>query len=470
MIVILDSANSAIEVFSAVVGDAVLVGGLMGLILTLFTGYKVESETNEITESVAKDIVEDVSTIAISIAQGVMEDAKEQESIIDQAYGEAISTISAANTELEKELSEMQKMREESEKTIDKKDSVYDASKKQYDDYMEYLRSQITKTDYLKQMVEHEKAQIAAEMESKGEWVKHKQADYIALKEEKAMLESVAEGFNLPGYNTAAVQDRLIQLEESEKDLNKVLGENNAWIDYIAKARGLIGPSQESKDLIKKIRVEREIFDKESAKENAETKFALKTEMDKNIAIYKEQLKKANRYDLATKAVAGIQWGSDTAIDELSYVTGLTGKQIKLAFTAGKTIATSVGEGMADRKNAYKHLAKGILNAGVEVLKDVFNDGKPWQATTIAILNKGLQSGLNASIRGENVGQALRKGLTKGVFDSGADKGLDAIKGALPIIEESSVDVDEFSFEQILNNNPLTKGLIKTTVKETTLT
>lgn len=459
--------NSSSEVFGVVAGDTALVGGLMALILALFAGCKVESQTNEITMPATQDIVVDTSAMAESIAKGVMEDAKEQEKIVKDAYTEAEGTLDSAKTALENELSETQKTWSESEKTIDKNDPGYDAFKKQYDDYMDYLKDQIAKTDYQKQMIEYEKALKVQEMESKGEWIKQNQADYIAVKEEKAMLEAVAKGYNQPGYNTVAVTDRLKQLEEREKELSKVLGDNNATFNYTARDRGSIGPSKESKDLTDKILAEREKFDKESAKASVEKRAALQAEMDKNIAIYEEQIKKANRYDLATKAAQGIQYGADIAIDGLATVTGPAGKQIKLAYTAGKSVATGVGEGMADPKNAAKHLAKGILNAGAEVLKDKFGDNKPWQAAATGILNEGLQSGLDASIKGENVGEALGKGLTKGVFDAGIDKGLDKIKDALPIPKGSSVDVHDYGTDKILNNNPLTKGLIKTTVRET---
>ena len=126
-----------------------------------------------------------------------------------------------------------------------------------------------------------------------------------------------------------------------------------------------------------------------------------------------------------------------------------------------------MGEGMADPQNAAKHLAKGILNGATSVISDKFDDaGKPWQKAASGILNEGLQSGLDASIKGESVTDALGKGLTKGVVDAGVGKGLDAIKGALPIPKGSSVDVHDYGLGKIINNNPLTKGIIKTGVRE----
>jgi hypothetical protein len=60
----------------------------------------------------------------------------------------------------------------------------------------------------------------------------------------------------------------------------------------------------------------------------------------------------------------------------------------------------------------------------------------------------------------------MGKGLTKGVFDAGVDTGLDKIKGVLPIPKGSSVDVHDYGVDKILNNNPLTKGILKTGIRE----
>ena len=102
-------------------------------------------------------------------------------------------------------------------------------------------------------------------------------------------------------------------------------------------------------------------------------------------------------------------------------------------------------------------------------MKDKFGSDKPWQAAATGILNEGLQSGLDASIKGGNadaVVDAMGKGLTKGVFDAGTDKALDAIKDKLPIPKGSSVEVGDYGVGKVLNNNPLTKGIIRTTVRE----
>ncbi len=457
--------NSSSEAFGVVVADSALVIGAGLTLAALFKGCSMSKETTN-------DYVEPVETggsqeIADAIAKGVMEDAKKQEQIIKDAYDEAGKTLDDAQKALNNELDAVQKQWEQSESSADKNDPGYEDLKQQYTDYMDYLKSQIQNTKLQKEAVEAEKLAKQAEIDSKSEWVKMNQNDYIAVKEEKAMLEAVAKGYNVPGYNTDAVKQRLEQLNQREKELNKVLKENNADIDYTAKDRGEIGPSKESLELTEKIRKEKDDFKKASEKADAAKRLELEKQMEKNLEEMKKASSSARNWDLATKAAEGAQWGADVAIEGLSHVTGPAGKTIKTIYGATKEVASGVGEGMADPKNAAKHLAKGILNGASSAVSDKFGDAnKPWQQAATGILNEGLQSGLDASIKGESVTDALGKGLTKGVVDAGVGKTLDAIKGKLPIPQGSSVDVHDYSVGKILNNNPLTKGIIKTGVRE----
>ena len=413
--------------------------------------------------------IEDAESMAQQIAAAALEDAIRQDEIVKDAYAQAQSTLDSAQAALNRELDECRKTWADSEKTADKSDPGYTKLKAQYDDYMDYLKTQIDQTNYQKQMIDYDKAVKQAEADAKNEWVKQRQADYIAVKEETAMLEAVSRGYNVPGYDTAAVKDRLKQLSERENEISKTLADNNASINYTAADRGSIGPSAESKALNDKIRAEKAAFEAQKKTADAKKRVELEKEMNKNIEEYKTQMTRANRFDMATKAAEGVQFGADIAVEGLATVTGPAGQQIKLAYTAGKAVAGGMGEGMADPKNAAKHLAKGILNAGTEVLKDKFGSDKPWQAAATSILNEGLQGGLDASIKGEGTDaiiESMGKGLTKGVFDAGTDKALDAIKDKLPIPKGSSVEIGDYSVSKVLNNNPLTKGVIRTTVRE----
>lgn len=461
--------NSSSEAFGIVVADSALVIGAGLTLAALFKGCSMSKENSSESGGGGGESVDtgEAQSIADAIAKGVLDDAKRQEEIVSDAYTQAGKALDDAQAKLDAELKAVQQQFEQSESSADKSDPNYGNVKQQYEDYMDYLKSQIENTKLEKAAVEAENAARIAQEGAKSEWVKMNQGDYIAVKEEKAMLEAVAKGYNVPGYNTSAVQQRLKDLEQRERDLQKVLKENNADFDYQAKDRGTIGPSKESQELTDKIIAEKEAFKKASEKASAEKRIELEIQHQKNLSEMEQAHKSARNWDMATKAAEGAQWGADVAIEGLSHVTGPAGKTIKTIYGGAKGVASGMGEGMADPKNAAKHLAKGILNGATSVVSDKFDDAsKPWQKAASGILNEGLQAGLDASIKGESVTDALGKGLTKGVVDAGVGKGLDAIKGALPIPKGSSVDVHDYNVGKVLNNNPLTKGIIKTGVRE----
>lgn len=464
--------NSSSEIFGIVLQDSGIVGLFLAGLSILFEGCQISAETEVLAKEQIHSTIVDTSAMAQQIAAAVEADAKRQEELAKGAYSEAENALAQAHSTLERELEETKRLWEESERTADKTDPGYAELKKQYEDYMNYLNTQIQQANYQKQMVEYEQAQIKAQIESRNEWIRQQQTDLIAVKEEKAMLEAVAKGYNLPGYDTSAVKTRLQQLSEREKEIANILSENNASIEYKPVDRGSIGPSQDAKELNEKIRAEKKRIEAEKKAADKEKRKELDAQMEQNIKEFKEQMARGDRFEIAEKAAQGVQFGADIAIEGLAAVTGPTGEQIKLAYTAGKSVASGMGEGMADPKNATKHLAKGILNAGTEVLKEKLTGGDeklPWHAAAADILNEGLQGGLEASIKGKDadgIRDAMGKGLTKGVFTSYADNRLDALKDAIPMPKGSSTELGEYSVSKVLNNNPLTKGVVRTTVRE----
>lgn len=462
--------NSSSETFGIVIGDFAQVGCIFGFLAMLLNSCKDPDDIGSLNHQMAhsiNDAVDSAEEIAKEIANAALKDAERRDEILNKGISDAENSLNAARIALEREIEACKQVWEDSEKTSDKSDPGYADFVKQYEEYMDYLNLQVQEVDYQKELIAYEKAQRTAELEAKQSWVKMNQGDYIAVKEEKALLEAVSKGYNVPGYDASKVNERLAQLNAREKELEKILRENNAAIDYQAKDRGVIAPSQESMALNQKIIEERERFEREAKEATAQKRAKLQAEMEKNIEEYKRQMASAARWDMATKAAEGVQLGADIAIDGLAHVTGPAGQKVKLAYSAGKNLGSGVGGAIADPDNAAKHIAKGVLNAGADVVKDRFGSDKPWQQAATGILNEGLQAGLDASIKGGDVIDAMGKGLTKGVFDAGVDKGLDVLKGKLPIPKGSSVDVSDFSVSQVLGNNPLATGLSKTLCRET---
>ena len=444
--------NSSSESFGVVVVDTIATIGATGAALVMI-------------ESAKQALMGDSAKVAKELAEAVAKDAENQEQKALDAYSEAEKIINGELGNLQTEMSELQKQWEESDKTADKTDPGYDNMKQQYEEYMNYLKNQVQTKEYEKYMVEVEKAEQQAAVESKNEWINQRQTDMVAVKEEMALLQATAKGYGSQGYDTKDIQDRINQLQQREKELAGVLKANNAEFEYTAKDRGDIGPGVEFNKL-----------NKEYAKNKAEMEKAMqladekrRTEILANMAAaeaeYQKQMAAAGRWDLATKAAEGIQFGADVAVEGLSHVTGPAGKSIKLAYTAGKSVASGVGEGMADPKNAGKHLAKGIAGAVTEVVKDALDDS-PFKKAAVSVANSALQGGLDSTIKGKDFTSGVKNGALDGIVDTVLETGIDKLANKLPIPKGSSVDVSDFNVSQVMNNNPLAKGIIKTGVRE----
>ncbi|AEE95511.1 hypothetical protein [Mahella australiensis] len=382
------------------------------------------------------------------------------------------------------ELDSLRKQWEESEKTADKSDPGYQKLKSQYDERMKYLEDTIKQNEYKKYQIQVEKAEKQAELEAKKEWAKQRQADYIAVKEEKAFIEAAIKGYGGKGYDTEDMVTRLNQLNEREKELAETLSENDAMIDYTAREREAIGPGAEFDKITKEYQRKKAELEAAKALADKEKRKRIEKEIAQAEAEYKDAMKSAARWDMATKAAEGVQFGADVAIEGLSHVTGPAGEQVKLIYKTSKNIAEGMGEGMADPKNAGKHLAKGLIGAVAEIASDALDENK-FQAAFINTAREALQGDIDARIKGkprtiyyskgksigcitegEDPEVGFLRGTVRGVIDSVADLGLGKIKKKIPIPKGSSVDVHDYSLKKIYNNNPLTKGLTKTVLRE----
>lgn len=444
--------NSSSESFGVVVVDTIATIGATGAALVMI-------------ESAKQALMGDTAKVAKELAEAVAKDASNQQQNAMDAYSEAEKIISEELGNLQNEMSDLAKQWEESDKTADKTDPGYDNMKQQYEEYLEYLKNQIQTKEYEKYMAEVEKAEQQAAIESKNEWINQRQTDMIAVKEEMALLQATAKGYGSSGYDTKDIQDRINQLQQREKELAGVLKANNAEFEYTAKQRGDIGPGAEFDKLNKEYAKNKAEMEKAMQLADEKRRKEILANMAAAEADYQKHAAAAGRWDLATKAAEGIQFGADIAVEGLSHVTGPAGKSIKLAYTAGKSAAEGVGEGLADPKNAGKHIAKGIANAVTEVVKDALDDN-PFKKAAVSVANSAFQGGMDSMVEGKDFSEGLKSGALDGVVDNVLEAGIDKLANKLPIPKGSSVDVSDFSVSQVINNNPLAKGIIKTGVRE----
>lgn len=464
--------NSSSESFGIVAIDTVAATVSAGGLLVLINAAK-----GMLSGSTQGSLVGDAHSMAQKIAEGVGKEAEFHGAAVIEGYSEAEQVIDREAKKIQAEINDYVKQWEESDKTADKTDPGYDKLKSQYEEYIKYLQDSLKQKEYEKYLVQVSKAEKQAELEAKTGWIKQRQTDLIAVKEEKALLTATQKGYGCAGYDTEKIEQRLKQLEDRERELAKALSEHDAMIDYTARDRGTIGPGAEFDKMVKALAQQKADAEKAMIYADATRRAEIQAKIAKAEAELAQAMKSANRWDLATKAAEGVQFGADIAIEGLSHITGPAGKQIKLAYTAGKSVASGVGEGLADPKNAGKHIAKGVIGAVTEVAKEKFQDGRltsKMKSALAGMANEAAQGGLDASIAGEDMVEGALKGAGKGALDSVIDHGLEtaikkapkAITSRIPMPKGTSVDVGDLSVSQILNNNPLSKGLLKTGGRE----
>src|SRR5665647_1992469 len=82
----------------------------------------------------------------------------------------------------------------------------------------------------------------------------------------------------------------------------------------------------------------------------------------------------ANLMNGLTKTAEWVKYGCDKTIDVLGQVTGPAGKTIAKIYKVGTNVGESLGEATAEGKNYGSHLAKGFVNAGVDLAGDALVD------------------------------------------------------------------------------------------------
>lgn len=449
--------NSSSESFTIVLTDTIPAAVASGAFTAAWTSAQLAVMGN--FQGKAKQQAE-------AIAKAVAEEASDQTKAVIDGYSESLATLDTEKQKLQDEIDTYKQQWIDQEESADKSDSGYSDLKKQYEDYIKYLENQVQEKDYQKYVIETQRAESQAAIEAQSEWNRQRQVDLIAAKEEAALLKATLAGYGADGYDTKDIEIRLKQLSEREAELTKTLSENNAMIDYTARDRGVIGAGAEFDNIQKQYKAQMAQLEIGKALAEGAKKAELENRMKQLEIELQQAMDSAYRWDMATKAAEGVQFGADVAIDGLALVTGPAGQKIKLAYKAGKNLAEGMGEGMADPQNAGKHLIKGALGAATEVITDRLGDDNKLKAAIVNSLNQGAQDALDASIEGKDAIEAGVLGIGKGAFDSYVDNKLDGLKDKLPIPKGTSVDVGNFSIGKVYNNNPLTKGLMKTIGRE----
>jgi hypothetical protein len=418
-------------------------------------------------------------------------DAAAKDALIGNILDAEGDKLDAAGSKIDQEIDTYTKQWTDAQATADKNDPNYENMNKQYQDYIEYLKNQKAQIEAQKYQMAVTKAEEEAAKTAQNDWIRQQQEDFIQVKEQKAYLEAVANGYGQhKSYDISAVQSQIDALKQREAELQGTLKANNAEINYAPKERMPIGPDpeiiriqQEHKQKMDEL--QNEINAAKEARNNARRDELIR-EQQWQQKVAENEMAKASFWNVLTKAGEITQTVADTGVDILSNLTGPAGKTIKTVYTGLKGVAGGLGEGLANG-NMAAELGKGALGGLSDIAKDKLGGfvGDRWgEASGKAaqnIYNIGAEAGkemYGTFVDGPELGKEGEflktivssgfKGALKGTLDSSLNMIGDGILpegGKIPEgLDWSDINAGTF-INSIRNSNPLTQSFGKTAIK-----
>jgi hypothetical protein len=456
--------NSSSEVFAVVVQDSLVVGGLVAGMTALFNAHRLQFSNSDLTLPQMVDLNQASHETAKLMTHAMIEDAKANETTMNEAFDQSLSMIEDAQLRLRQELQATQRLKDQLQTSPNA--GLPDSTEpqilfQQASDYEHYLTTQLHQSDALKAVIQEKQAAVTQTLNSPENAIDASKREWLDLQHEKKLLQSVADGHGPLGYDTTPTLERLQELNAKDDELFKLIAKNDTlttWANRPFPAKFISEPAKALQAQL----VERKEVYKKALKEKGLTvqqKAALKSAYDADADALNEQLKRQNRYDLATQAVDGATYGVDALVDLMSLVEVPFGGLFKTAYLAAKAGATQAKGGLHDRKHAGRYLAKGLIAAAGEVVKGTLGVGQPHVVQAATILTSGLHGGLDASIKGQAVGDALGKAMTKSLIDTSIANQLSALTVALPDPKDKHLNEEAYTLSDVISDNPLTQAV-----------
>lgn len=418
-------------------------------------------------------------------------DAAAKDQLINNVLASEDQKLDATAQKMQGEIDKYTQQWQDAQQGVDPKDPGYADFKKQYDDYIDYVKSQLDQVRAQQYEIQVAEAQEQIAQESRSGWVKQQQEDLVQVMEQKSFLEAVSRGYGKDkNYDISSVQDRLNQLNQREQDLKNTLKQNSAEIDYTPRDRGEIGPDPEMARINREYKLKQQQLQEQIKAEKAARDKVKRAQLEKEQEWLEKDMVTQNRratfWNVMTKAAETTQVVADVGVDVLSNVTGPIGKTIKTCYTGLKPLAGGFGEGMVKsdminniNKDGMKgfwdsmksqDMGKSLVKGGVSGLSDIAKDkiggidkyGKPLQ-NIYTIGSEAGKSMLDSALDGKTGAQDLVKaglsGAAKGSLDVSVNVITDHVLPAGADMPEgmdwSDINVKNF-VNSVKSSNPLT--------------
>lgn len=421
-------------------------------------------------------------------------DAAARDSLVGGILSAEDKRLADTANKFQKEIDAYNQQWQDAQKGADPNDPGYADMKKRYEDYTDYIKSQLDEVKAQQYRIEVARVQEQIAKDSRSSWIKQQQEDLVQVKEQKSFLEAVSKGYGKnKDYDISRIKTQLDQLNQREVSISGTLKANNAEIDYIPRNRGEIGPDPEMARINSEYKEKmRKLQDEIDTRKGQEFE-AKRRQLEKDQARLEQDMvnqgAKASFWNVMTKAAETTQVVSDIGVDVLSNLTGPAGKTIKTLYTGIKGVAGGVGEGLANnqdnirdlltknlsaeqkakiyaemQKGMSKEVAKGALGGLSDVIKDKVGDKLGKAAQNIYGIGSEagksmFESGLDGKTSTADMIKAGLSGAAKGSLDAAGNVIADGIlpggKDMPTGLDWQDVNVGNF-INSVKSNNPLT--------------
>jgi hypothetical protein len=451
--------NSSSEVFAVVVQDSLVVGTLVAGMTALFNAHRLQFSHSDLTFPQMEDMNQASAEYAKLLTQAMIDEAKQQQTTINAAIDQTVPMIEETQRRLRDEQHVVEQLIEKL-KSTPQSTSDQQLLFQQATDYDTYLTNQLKQSSSLKDVILEKQSAVQTALTAPENAIDASKRAWLDLQHEKKLLQSVADGHGPLGYDSTPTLERIQELNAKDDELFKLIAKNDTltlWANRPFPAKII---SEQAKTLQAQLVSRKETYAKAIKAKglSAAQKADLKAHYEADLAQLQSELKRQNRYDLATHTVDSVTYGADTLVDLMSVVGVPFGGLFKTAYLAAKAMATQSKGGLQDRRHAGHYLAKGLIAAAGEVVKGTIGAGQPQLIQATTVLTSGLQGGLEASIQGQSVGDALGKALTKSLIDTSVTNQLTQLSITLPEPKDKYLKDETYGIKDLISDNPITQS------------
>jgi hypothetical protein len=218
-------------------------------------------------------------------AKNLAEDAANRDALVMDVLTSQEDQLNAQVTKIQSEIDMYNNQWQEARQGLDPNDPEYANLKQQYDDYQDYLKSQLHDVNSKLGEIQTTRIQEQMAQASRNAWIAQQQQDLVQVAEQKSFLQAVAAGYGAhQGYNIADVNRQLADLTRREQELNSILKANKAEINYTARQREPIGPDKDSIRLNEQYRAQKEELQRQAEAAKRAGNAARRAELEKKQA------------------------------------------------------------------------------------------------------------------------------------------------------------------------------------------